>query len=197
MIFLYFTMTMAKGSRSVDETKGELIFTETIPKKLQPRKVLKGRRWGIFENLGRVAEVGLLAYLAYLITSTDLSVASNVANIIFGAVALALMVYVTEVISPRGRRMSYPIRVWSKGLEVHTSFLEEVRGFPRFIPKESMSHLIVRRIGVNVEGKMEQMPTNLKLRLTNGKVLDLGRRNYHELDKMIKALKEKLGVQEG
>lgn len=190
-------MTMAKGSRSVDETKGELIFTETIPKKLQPRTVLKGRRWGIFENLGRVAEVGLLAYLAYLITSTDLSVASNVANIIFGAVALALMVYVTEVISPRGRRMSYPIRVWSKGLEVHTSFLEEVRGFPRFIPKESMSHLIVRRIGVNVEGKMEQMPTNLKLRLTNGKVLDLGRRNYHELDKMIKALKEKLGVQEG
>lgn len=197
MIFLNFTMTMAKGSRSVDETKGELIFTETIPKKLQPRTVLKGRRWGIFENLGRVAEVGLLAYLAYLITSTDLSVASNVANIIFGAVALALMVYVTEVISPRGRRMSYPIRVWSKGLEVHTSFLEEVRGFPRFIPKESMSHLIVRRIGVNVEGKMEQMPTNLKLRLTNGKVLDLGRRNYHELDKMIKALKEKLGVQEG
>ena len=107
-------------------------------------------------------------------------------NVIFLFIALVLMVYVTEVISPRGRRMSYPVKVWSKGIEVHTSFLEEVRGFPGFIPKEDISKLIVRRIEVSVDGKMERMPTNLRLELSSGKVLDLGRRNYHELDKMIR-----------
>jgi hypothetical protein len=196
LIFLYFTMAMAKGTRSVDETKGELLFTETIPKKLQPRKVLAGKRWGILENLGRVAEVVLLVFLIDLIASTDLSVASNVVNILFCAVALVLMIYVTEVISPRGRRMSYPVKVWSKGVEVHTSFLEEVRGFPGFIPKESIKALIVRRIDVNIDGKVENMPTTLKLRLSNGKVLDLGRRNYHELDKMVRQIKERYGVEE-
>lgn len=189
-------MTMAQGPRSVDETKGELLFTETIPKKLRPRKVLSGRRWGIFENLGRVAEVGLLVYIVHLFTSMDLAMASNVANIVFLVVALALMVYVTEVISPRGRRMSYPIKVWSKGIEVHTSFLEEVRGFPGFIPKENISRLKVRRIEVNIDGKREQMPTNLGLELANGKVLDLGRRNYHELDKMVRQIRTSYGVQE-
>ncbi|MBI0583953.1 MAG: hypothetical protein ISF22_06975 [Methanomassiliicoccus sp.] len=185
---------MAK--RKEDATKGELLYTETIPKKLQPRKILAGSRWSIFENLGRVAEAGLLIYIIYLLTSTDLSVQANVVNIAIGVVALVLMVYVTEVISPRGRRMSYPIRVWSKGLEVHTSFLEEVRGFPSFIPRERISKLIVRRISINIAGKMEDMPTNLKLQLSNGKVLDLGRRNYNELDNMIRHMKERYGVSE-
>lgn len=189
-------MPMAKGNKVRDDTKGELLYTEIIPKKLQPRKVLKGRRWSYLENLGRVAEVGLFVYLIYLLTSTDLSVVSNVFNILIGAVALVLMVYVTEVISPRGRRMSYPVKVWSKGLEVHTSFLEEVRGFPGFIPKERISKLVVRRIDVNVEGTMQEMPTNLKLALSNGRVLDLGRRNYHELDKIVRLMKEKYGVSE-
>jgi hypothetical protein len=187
---------MAKGTKAFDETRGELLYTETIPKKLQPRKVLAGRRWSFFENIGRVAEVGLIVFLAYLATSTDLSVASNLANILMGAVALILMIYVTEVISPRGRRMSYPMKVWSKGLEVHASFLEEFRGFPSFIPKERISKLVVRRINVNVEGMMEEMPTTLKLELSNGKALDLGRRNYHELDKIIRLMKERYGVSE-
>jgi hypothetical protein len=196
LIFLYFTVTMAKGTRVRDETKGELLYTEIIPKKLQPRKLLSGNRWSYLENLGRVAAVGLAAYLLYLATSKSLSEASNVATILMGAVALVLMIYATEVISPRSRRMSYPIKVWSKGLEVHTSFLEEVRGFPRFVPKESISRLVVRRLNVNVEGTMQAMPTNLKLELTNGKVLDLGRRNYHELDKIIRMIEEKYGVKE-
>ncbi len=187
---------MAKGTRVRDETKGELLYTEIIPKKLQPRKLLSGRRWSYLENLGRVAAVGLAAYLLYLATSRNLSEASNVATILMGAVALALMVYATEVVSPRSRRMSYPIKVWSKGVEVHTSFLEKVRGFPGFVPKESISRLIVRRINVSIEGTTQEMPTNLKLALANGKVLDLGRRNYHELDKMIRLMKEKYGVGE-
>lgn len=188
---------MAKGTRAFDETKGELIYTETIPKKLQPRKVLAGKRWSYLENLGRVAEIGVLVYIIYLATSKDLSDASLVGSALMLSIALILMVYVTEVISPRGRRMSYPIRIWSKGLEVHTSFLEEIRGFPRFIPKERIGKLIVRRISVNIEGRMENMPVTLKLVLSNGKVLDLGRRNYNELDKIIGLLKEKFGVQEG
>ena len=187
---------MAKGTRVRDETKGELLYTETVPKKLQPRKLLSGKRWAYLENLGRVASVGLFAYLVYLITSRDLSEASNIATILMGAVALVLMVYATEVVSPRSRRMSYPIKVWSKGVEVHTSFLEEVRGFPGFIPKDNISRLIVRRINISIEGTMQEMPTNLKLALANGKVLDLGRRNYHELDKMIRLMKEKYGVGE-
>jgi hypothetical protein len=195
LIFLFFTMTMAKA-RKVNDAKGELLYTEIVPKKLQPRKVLAGRRWSYLENLGRVAAIGLLLYLVYRAAYTDLSVTSNLTAIVMGAVAVVLMVYVTEVISPRGRRMSYPIKVWSKGVEVHTSFLEEVRGLPRFIPKESISKLVVRRIGVSIDGNMEQMPTTLKLALTNGKVLDLGRRNYHELDKMVRTMKEKYGVGE-
>jgi len=194
LISLYFTLTMAKGPRPVDETKGELLFTETIPKKLRPRKILAGKRWGIFENLGRAAGIGLFIYIVHLATSTDLGTMSSLANVIFLFIALVLMVYVTEVISPRGRRMSYPVKVWSKGIEVHTSFLEEVRGFPGFIPKEDISKLIVRRIEVSVDGKMERMPTNLRLELSSGKVLDLGRRNYHELDKMIRQIKERYGV---
>jgi hypothetical protein len=195
LIFLFFTMTMAKA-RKVNDAKGELLYTEIVPKKLQPRKVLAGRRWSYLENLGRVAAIGLLLYLVYRAAYTDLSVTSNLTAIVMGAVAVVLMVYVTEVISPRGRRMSYPIKVWSKGVEVHTSFLEEVRGLPRFIPKESISKLVVRRIGVSIDGNMEQMPTTLKLALTNGKLLDLGRRNYHELDKMVRTIKEKYGVGE-
>lgn len=187
---------MAKGAKVVNETKGELLYTETIPKKLQPRKVLAGRRWSYLENIGRVAEIGLFVYLVYLITSTDLSASSGIVNVLLGALALGLMVYVTEVISPRGRRMSYPLKVWSKGLEVHTSALEEMRGLPGFIPKEKISKIIVRRIGVNVDGKIEDMPTTLKLALISGKVLDLGRRNYHELDKIVKLMKEKFGVKE-
>jgi hypothetical protein len=189
-------MVMAKGTKAFDETKGELLYNETIPPKLRPRKVLAGKRWSYLENLGRMAEVGLLVYLIYLITSKDLSVTSNMLNIVMGFVALGLMIYVTEVISPRGRRMSYPVKVWSKGLEVHTSFLEEMRGFPGFIPKERISKLIVRRININIDGKFEDMPTNLKLALSNGKVLDLGRRNYNELYNMIKILSEKLGIAE-
>jgi hypothetical protein len=187
---------MAKGAKVVNETKGELLYTETIPKKLQPRKVLAGRRWSYLENIGRVAEIGLFVYLVYLITSRDLSVASNITNVLLGVVALVLMVYVTEVVSPRGRRMSYPLKVWSKGLEVHTSALEEMRGLPGFIPREKISKIIVRRIGVSVDGKIEDMPTTLKLALSSGKVLDLGRRNYHELDKIVKLMKEKYGLSE-
>lgn len=197
MISFSFTVAMAKGTRAFDETKGELIYTETIPKKLQPRKVLAGKRWSYLENLGRVAEIGVLVYIIYLATSKDLSDASLVGSVLMLSIALILMVYVTEVISPRGRRMSYPVRVWSKGLEVHTSFLEEVRGVPGFIPKESISKLVVRRISVNIEGRMEDMPVTLKLVLSNGKVLDLGRRNYHELDKIIGLMKDRYDVQEG
>lgn len=187
---------MAKGTRVRDETKGELLFTETVPKKLRPRKVLAGKRWSYLENLGRVAGVGLFAYLMYLITTRDLSEASSVTTILMGTIALVLTIYATEVVSPRSRRMSYPVRVWSKGVEVHTSFLEKIRGYPGFVPKEDISRLIVRRINVNVEGTMQEMPTNLKLALANGKVLDLGRRNYHELDKMIVLMKDKYGVGE-
>lgn len=197
MIPLSFTVAMAKGTRAFDETKGELIYTETIPKKLQPRWVLAGRRWSYLENLGRIAEIGVLVYIVYLATSKDLSDASLVGSVLMLSIALILMVYVTEAISPRGRRMSYPVRVWSKGLEVHTSFLEEIRGFPGFIPKEGISKLVVRRISVNIDGRMEDMPVTLKLVLSNGKVLDLGRRNYNELDKIIGLMKDRYGVQEG
>ncbi|MDW5562944.1 MAG: hypothetical protein SA339_06920 [Methanomassiliicoccus sp.] len=196
MILLPFTVTMAKGKKAFDETKGELLYTETIPKKLQPRKVLAGWRWSLFENLGRMAEIVLFIYLIYLATSKDLSDGTTVRNLLMGVVALVLMFYVTEVISPRGRRMSYPVKVWSRGLEVHTSFLEEVRGFPGFIPKERISKILVRRIEINIKDRTDEMPTNLKLVLSSGKVLDLGRRNYNELDNIIKLMKEKYGVSE-
>jgi hypothetical protein len=187
---------MVKGERKVDGVRGELLYTETIPKKLQPRRVLKGKRWSYLENFGRVAGVVLFGYLVYLLATTDLSVTVNVINIAVGFVALLLIIYVTEVISPRGRRMSYPIRVYSKGLEVHTSALERFRGIPSFIPKGSIAKMVVRRISVAIDGEKEMLPTNLKLELTNGKVLDLGRRNYHELDKIIAILKDRLGVTE-
>ena len=187
---------MVKGGRNDGGVKGELLYTEKIPLKLQPRKVLAGNRWAIFENLGRVAEIGLLAYIAYTAMTADLSDMSNVFKIVMLSVALALMVYVTEVISPRGRRMSVPIKVFTKGVEVHTSHLEEVRGYPQFVPREMIDKLIVRRISVDLDGKKEIMPTNLKLALTNGKVLDLGRRNYHELETIIRTMKERYGVNE-
>jgi hypothetical protein len=187
---------MVKGERKVDSVRGELLYTETIPKKLQPRRVLKGKRWSYLENLGRVAAVVLFGYLIYLLATTELSVTVNVINIAVGFVALLLIIYVTEVISPRGRRMSYPVRVYSKGLEVHTSALEKFRGIPSFISKGSIAKMVVRRISVTIDGKQELMPTNLKLELTNGKVLDLGRRNYHELEKILTLLKEKLNISE-
>jgi hypothetical protein len=196
LTLLPFTVTMVKGARKAASTKGELLYTEIIPPKLRPRKVLQGNRWSMLENLGRVATVVVIGYIIYLALTTDLTQTGNMLNIVFGAVAAVLMIYVTEVISPRGRRMSYPVRVWSKGLEVHTSLLERARGLPSFVPKEMISKLIVRRIEVSVDGKMEPMPTNLKLRLTNDKVLDLGRRNYYELDKIIRTMKEKYGVRE-
>jgi hypothetical protein len=185
---------MAKGEGMVDSSKGELLFTETIPKKLQPRKVLKGKRWSLLENLGRVAGVALLGYLIYLLATTDLSVTENVLNIAVGAVAVVLLFYVTEVISPRGRRMSYPVKVYTKGLEVHTSALETLRGMPPFLPKKMIAKMVVRRISVNIDGKQDLMPTNLKLVLINGRTLDLGMRNYYELERIIVLLRDRLGV---
>jgi hypothetical protein len=187
---------MAKGERKSEGTKGELLYTEKIPKSLRPRKVLAGKRWSYLENLGRVCEIVLAVFLIYMTTSTDLSSVGNLTNLVAGAIALLLMVYVTEVISPRGRRMSVPIKVYSKGLEVHTSALEELRGYPGFIPREMISKLIVKRLSVPHEGKEIVMPTNLALALTNGKVLSLGRRNYNELENIIKLMKDKYGVQE-
>jgi branched-subunit amino acid transport protein len=187
---------MAKGERKVEGTKGELLYTEKIPKSLRPRKVLAGKRWSYLENLGRITEVVLAAFLLVLATSTDLSKTANLANLMAGVVALVLMFYATEVLSPRGRRMSVPIKIYSKGLEVHTSALEEMRGYPPFIPSGMISKLVVHRIAVPHEGQSIIMPTNLTLVLSNGKDLNLGRRNYYELENMIKLMKEKFGVSE-
>jgi len=188
---------MAKGDRRTDSTRGELLYTEGIPKSLRPRRMLAGKRWSYLENLGRVCEIVLVIFLLYLVTTTGLSDLSNQLNIAAVVVALVLMIYLTEVISPRGRRMSVPIKVYSKGVEVHTSALEELRGYPRFIPKEGISSMVVTRLKVNHEGKEIVMPTTLKLALANGKVLNLGRRNYNELYNIIKLLSDKLGVKEG
>ena len=117
-------------------------------------------------------------------------------NIAVGAVAVVLLFYVTEVISPRGRRMSYPIKVYTKGLEVHTSALETLIGKPPFLPKDMIAKMVVRRMSVNIDGRPNLMPTNLKLILTNGRSLDLGMRNYHELDKIIRLMRDRLGVTE-
>ena len=155
---------MAKGDRKTEGTKGELLYTEKIPKSLRPRKVLAGKRWSYLENLGRVCEFVLAVFLIYLATSTNLSLTDNVLNLVAGIIALALMFYVTEVISPRGRRMSIPIKVYSKGLEVHTSALEELRGYPSFIPKEKISKIVVKRLSVPHEGKEIVMPTTLEAR---------------------------------
>jgi hypothetical protein len=187
---------MAKGERKSDGPKGELLYTEKIPKSLRPRKVLAGKRWSYLENLGRICEIALAVFLIYLATSTDLSKTANVVNIIAGLVALVLMIYATEVLSPRGRRMSVPIKVYSKGVEIHTSALEELRGYPSFVPRELITKLLVRRIEVPHEGKSIVMPTTLALALSNGKVLNLGRRNYYELENMIKLMKDKFGVPE-
>ncbi len=186
---------MAK-SKKVDDVRGELLYTEGIPKKLQPRKVLAGKRWGYWETMGRILEIGFFAFVLALVLSTDLSVTSNQVNLFMSIVALVLLVYVVEILSPRGRRLSTPIRIYSKGVAVHTSMLEEFRGFPSFIPRETIAHMVVTRLHVNHEGKDILMPTTLKLALTNGKVLDLGRRNYNELYNMIKVLSEKLSIPE-
>ncbi len=187
---------MVKGERKSYGAKGELLYTEKIPKSLRPRKVLSGKKWSYIENLGRISEVVLVVFLLFLVTSTDLSVMANVLNLMAGLVALVLMFYATEVLSPRGRRMSVPIRIYSKGLEVHTSALEELRGYPSFIPQEMISKLMVTTIAVPHEGQSIVMPTTLKLALSNGKVLNLGRRNYYELENMIKLMKDKYGVHE-
>jgi hypothetical protein len=187
---------MAKGERRSDGTKGELLYTEKIPKSLRPRKVLAGKRWSYLENLGRVSEIVLVVFLIYSATTTDLATLANMLNIVAGLIALVLMFYATEVLSPRGRRMSVPIRIYSKGVEVHTSALEELRGYPSFVPREMISKIMTRRIAVPIEGQSIVMPTTLKLALTNGKVLDLGRRNYYELEKMINLMKDKFGVPE-
>ncbi len=187
---------MAKGERKSDATRGELLYTEKIPKSLRPRKVLAGKRWSYLENLGRVSELVLAVFLIYLLTSTDLAVTANLVNLIAGCIALVLMFYATEVLSPRGRRMSVPIKIYAKGLEVHTSALEELRGYPSFVPREMISKIMTRRIAVPIEGQSIVMPTTLKLVLSNGKVLDLGRRNYYELEKMINLMKDKFGVPE-
>lgn len=187
---------MAKGERKSDGTRGELLYTEKIPKSLRPRKVLAGKRWSYLENLGRICELVLAAFLVYLMTSTDLAITANLVNLAAGLIALVLMIYATEVLSPRGRRMSVPIKVYSKGIEAHTSALEELRGYPGFIPREMISKLMVRRIAVPHEGQSIVMPTTLKVALSNGKVLDLGRRNYYELENIIKLMKDKFGVLE-
>ncbi len=186
---------MAK-TKKTDSTKGELLYTEGIPKKLQPRKVLAGKRWSYLENIGRIVAIGFFIFVLYLLTSTDLSRPSNQINLALSIVALTLMVYFIEVVSPRGRRLSTPVRIYSRGMEVHTSALEELRGYPSFIAKDKISHMMVTRLKVSHEGKEIMMPTTLKLALTNGKVMDLGRRNYNELYNMIKILSEKLGIAE-
>jgi hypothetical protein len=187
---------MVKGERKSSAGAGELLYLERIPKKLQPRKVLAGKRWAYFERIGRVIALALVIYVVYQLLFTDLSGAQAFGNVLLEIIVAALMVYVTEVISPRGRRMSIPIEIYSKGLLVFTSTLETFRGKPSWIPKEKIAKLLVRRLTINHEGKNVVMPTNLKLVLTNGKVLDLGRRNYNELYNIVKVLEEKYGVLE-
>lgn len=187
---------MAKGERKSEGPKGELLYTEKIPKSLRPRKVLAGKRWSYLENLGRICGVALAVFLIYLLVSTDLSRTGNLLNAVACLIALLLTIYATEVLSPRGRRMSVPIKIYSKGVEVHTSALEELRGYPSFVPKEMVSKLLVKRISVIQDGKSIVMPTTLKLALSNGKVLNLGRRNYYELENMVKLMKDKYGVPE-
>jgi hypothetical protein len=186
---------MAKSEKGTG-TKGQLLYTEGIPKKLQPRKVLAGRRWSYLENLGRVAIIGFFIFILYQLTSTDLSSSTNLLNLAMSIVAVILLIYAVEVLSPRGRRWSTPIRIYSGGVQVHTSALEELRGYPSFISKDRISHMIVSRLKVNHEDKEILMPTTLKLALTNGKVLDLGRRNYNEIYNMVKIMSEKLGIAE-
>ena len=187
---------MVKGERRKDSAAGQLLYTEGIPKRLKPRRILAGKRWGYFESLGRILALALGIYIVYQLIFTDLAIRQNIINVVMEAVVLVLLVYSTEVISPRGRRMSIPIRIYSKGVLTHTSRLEALLGKPSFIPKESIAKMEVRRLTINHEGKEVVMPTTLKLVLTNGKVLDLGRRNYNELYNMVKLLSEKLGVPE-
>jgi hypothetical protein len=186
---------MVKGERRKDSAAGELLYTEAIPKRLRPRKILAGKRWGYFENIGRIIAAALVVFIVYQIIFTNLS-GQNGLNVISEVIVAALILYVTEVISPRGRRMSIPIRIYSKGLLTHTSRLETMLGKPSFVPKEEISKLDVKRLIINHEGKEVEMPTNLKLVLKNGKILDLGRRNYNELYNMIKLIKERYDVPE-
>lgn len=173
-----------------------LLYTEKVPRSVKPRKKFSGRRWIIAESLGRAFGFTLILYMFYLYITTDLSVVDN--QVIFALVGVATVVvfYVTEVMSPRARRIVSPIRVYSNGVQVYTSKLEQYLGKPSFIPASRLKGFVLRRITIPEDEKLVQKPYQITFVLTSGRKIRMGRRNVYELSTIISLLEKDLGVKE-
>lgn len=183
-----------RNERSDEYAGGDKpVYTEKIPRSLMPRKYLRGKKWHYLENLGRF--VGLVLVMYIIITVFRGRAEEDLSGIVLAAVGAAAVFYVTEVMSPRAQRVVRPIRVYKDGVMVYTSRLEKLFGKKSFMTGDDLRGIRVRRMQVLDEGEVKTLPSHLAFILSNGKRIDMGRRNSVELQTVIDKLKS-LGIEE-
>lgn len=181
-------MARRRRGNTIEEEKP--IYTEKIPLSLVPRKWMRGKKWNILENLGRFVGVFLI-FMAILSAIYGLEI---VYPVIFLIGAL-LIFYITEVISPDAQRVIRPIRVYKNGVLVYTTSFEKALGKKSFMTSDDLRGIKVKRMNLQTENGIQNLPTHLTFVLKNNMKIKMGRRNCTELMSIIDLL-DGLGIKE-
>lgn len=181
-------MVRRRRGSPVEEEKP--IYTEKIPLSLMPRKWMRGKKWNRLENLGRFVGIFLM-FMAVLSIAYGLEI---VYFIIFLIGAL-LVFYITEVLSPDAQRVIRPIRIYKNGVLVYTTSFEKALGKKSFMTYEDVKGIKVKRMNLQTDEGIQNLPTHLIFVLNDNMKIKMGRRNCTELQTIISMLND-MGIRE-
>lgn len=181
---------MARRRRGSPIEEEKPIYTEKIPLSLMPRKWMRGKKWNRLENLGRFVGIFLI-FMAVLTAAYDLEIIYSIIFLI-GAV---LVFYITEVLSPDAQRVIRPIRIYKNGVLVYTTSFEKALGKRSFLTSDDVKGIKVRRMNLQTEEGIQNLPTHLTFVLNNNMKIKMGRRNCTELQTIISMLGD-IGIKE-
>ena len=181
---------MARRRRSKPLEEEKPIYTEKIPLSLMPRKLLRGKKWNMFENLGRFVSLFLI-FMAVL----SLLYGLKIEYILIFLIGAVLLFYVTEFVSPDAQRTIRPIRIYKSGLLVYTTSFERLIGKKSYLTPDDQKGIKVRRMNIQTDAGAQILPTHLTFVLSSGMRIKMGRRNCTELQTIISMLNN-LGIKE-
>ncbi len=177
-----------------DPMRGRLLYTETLSKGLQPSKWTSGERRFYVDAVVRSLEAGLIVSEALLLTTQDMTAIKNVATAVLVAAGIGALFYMTDIRGPEARRESTPIQIYENGVQIYGSWLERKRGRYGFIPRERIDRAEVLTRKILVEGQVIDVPSRLRLFLSNGRTITTSRRIPKEVEAMARALGKDLGI---
>lgn len=181
---------MARRRRGSPAEEEKPIYTEKIPLSLMPRKWMRGKKWNRLENLGRFVGIFLI-FMAVLSIAYGMKIEYSIVFLI-GAL---LVFYITEVLSPDAQRVIRPIRIYKNGVLVYTTSFEKMLGKKSFMNSDDVKGIKVKRMSLQTEDGIQNLPTHLVFVLNNNMKIKMGRRNCTELQTIISMLSD-LGIKE-